>query len=188
MNIAASAPGKLVLLGEYAVLEGAPAVAMAVDRRAVAKLTAQPGPRCEVFAPDVLKARTPFSIGSNGLPDWQAAGADAARLSLVDEVLRGLADEGLAPAAGSGFKLALSYALIGVIAAGTYVFGALAQYTIGQLLDRHSLKAVFLPLSLLLAPLVLASGRCSWHADIDRSVGRLCARPSCASCPRCFVV
>ncbi|WP_428381815.1 mevalonate kinase family protein [Nevskia ramosa] len=107
MNIAASAPGKLVLLGEYAVLEGAPAVAMAVDRRAVAKLTAQPGPRCEVFAPDVLKARTPFSIGSNGLPDWQAAGADAARLSLVDEVLRGLADEGLAPAAGSGFHLAL---------------------------------------------------------------------------------
>lgn len=107
MNIAASAPGKLVLLGEYAVLEGAPAVAMAVDRRAVAKLTARPGPRCEVFAPDVLKARTPFSIGSNGLPDWQAAGADAAKLSLVDEVLRGLADEGLAPAAGSGFDLAL---------------------------------------------------------------------------------
>ncbi len=107
MNIAASAPGKLVLLGEYAVLEGAPAVAMAVDRRAVAKLTSQPGPRCEVFAPDVLKTRTPFSIGSNGLPDWQAAGADAAKLSLVDEVLRGLADEGLAPAAGSGFELAL---------------------------------------------------------------------------------
>ena len=107
MNIAASAPGKLVLLGEYAVLEGAPAVAMAVDRRAVARLTSRSGSRCEVFAPDVIKARTPFSIGSNGLPDWQAAGTDAARLNLVDEVLRGLADEGLAPAAGSGFDLAL---------------------------------------------------------------------------------
>jgi len=46
-------------------------------------------------------------------------------------------------------------ALIGLIAAGTYVFGALAQYTIGHLLDRHSLKAVFLPLSLVLAPLLL---------------------------------
>ncbi len=46
-------------------------------------------------------------------------------------------------------------ALIGLIAAGTYAFGALAQYTIGHLLDRHSLKAVFLPLSLVLAPLLL---------------------------------
>ncbi|MDP3295786.1 MAG: hypothetical protein Q8M37_13765 [Nevskia sp.] len=107
MNIVAAAPGKLVLLGEYAVLEGAPAVAMAIDRRAVARLTVQPGPHCEVFAPDVLNQRLPFSIDSNGLPDWQAAGAAAAKLNLVDEVLRGLADEGLAPAPGSGFKLAL---------------------------------------------------------------------------------
>ncbi len=36
-----SAPGKVVLSGEYAVLRGAPAVAMAVDRRAVA--TVEPG-------------------------------------------------------------------------------------------------------------------------------------------------
>lgn len=50
--------------------------------------------------------------------------------------------------------LTTSPALIGVIAAATYVFGALAQFTIGHLLDRHSLKAVFLPVSLLLAPLL----------------------------------
>jgi len=50
--------------------------------------------------------------------------------------------------------LTTSPALIGLIAAGVYVFGALAQYTIGHLLDRRSLKAVFLPLSLLLAPLL----------------------------------
>ena len=36
-----SAPGKVVLSGEYAVLRGAPAVAMAVDRRAV--VTVEPG-------------------------------------------------------------------------------------------------------------------------------------------------
>src|SRR3954452_17059462 len=49
--------------------------------------------------------------------------------------------------------------LLGVIAAGVYVFGALTQYTIGRLLDRHSLKTVALPLSFMLAPfLYLAAG------------------------------
>ena len=43
---------------------------------------------------------------------------------------------------------------IGVIVAGVYLFGALAQYTIGGLVDRHSLKTVFLPVSVLLAPLL----------------------------------
>src|SRR4029078_6925109 len=45
-----------------------------------------------------------------------------------------------------------SPALLGLIAAGVYVFGAMTQYTIGKLLDRHSLKAVALPLSFVLAP------------------------------------
>jgi MFS family permease len=48
--------------------------------------------------------------------------------------------------------LTRSPALLGVIAAGVYVFGAMTQYTIGKLLDRHSLKAVSLPLSFVLAP------------------------------------
>ncbi len=38
MNICCTAPGKLFLSGEYAVLRGAPAVVTAVDRRAVAEL------------------------------------------------------------------------------------------------------------------------------------------------------
>lgn len=37
---AASAPGKLVILGEYAVLDGAPALVMAVDRRCRAEIRA----------------------------------------------------------------------------------------------------------------------------------------------------
>lgn len=39
----ATAPGKLILTGEYAVLEGAPALVVAVNRRAMA--TRRPGPR-----------------------------------------------------------------------------------------------------------------------------------------------
>lgn len=50
--------------------------------------------------------------------------------------------------------LTKSPALLGVIAAGVYVFGAMTQYTVGKLLDRHSLKTVMLPLSFLLAPLM----------------------------------
>lgn len=38
--IASSAPGKVILSGEYAVLDGAPAVSMAVNRRAVVALDA----------------------------------------------------------------------------------------------------------------------------------------------------
>ena len=48
--------------------------------------------------------------------------------------------------------LTKSPALLGVIAACVYVFGAMTQYTIGRLLDKHSLKTVSLPLSFVLAP------------------------------------
>src|SRR6266513_4497898 len=59
--------------------------------------------------------------------------------------------------------LTRSPALLGVIAAGVYVFGAMTQYTIGKLIDRYSLKAVSLPLSFLLAPfLYLAATLSNW--------------------------
>ncbi|MGM4919177.1 MULTISPECIES: MFS transporter [unclassified Tardiphaga] len=45
-----------------------------------------------------------------------------------------------------------SPALLGIIAACVYVFGAATQYNIGKLIDKHSLKAVSVPLSLVLAP------------------------------------
>jgi predicted MFS family arabinose efflux permease len=48
--------------------------------------------------------------------------------------------------------LTRSPALLGLIAACVYVFGAMTQYSIGKLIDRYSLKAVSLPLSLVLAP------------------------------------
>ncbi len=42
-NMIATAPGKLILTGEYAVLDGAPALVLAVDRRAVARRGAGAG-------------------------------------------------------------------------------------------------------------------------------------------------
>jgi MFS family permease len=49
-------------------------------------------------------------------------------------------------------EITKSPALLGVIAACVYVFGAMTQYTVGKMIDRYSLKAVCLPLSFILAP------------------------------------
>jgi MFS family permease len=50
--------------------------------------------------------------------------------------------------------LTTSPATLGLITAFVYVFGASTQYTIGGLIDRFSLKAVFLPVSITLTPLL----------------------------------
>jgi MFS family permease len=64
-----------------------------------------------------------------------------------------------------------SPALIGLIAAGTYVFGAAAQLTIGRLIDRYPLKSVFLPLSVVLAPLLFLGAGLSGVALVVLSIG-----------------
>ena len=52
-----------------------------------------------------------------------------------------------------------SPALIGLAAACVYVFGALTQFTVGNLIDRHNLRHVFLPLAMTFPPLLyLAAG------------------------------
>ena len=63
MRIRASAPGKLVALGEYAVLEGAPALVLAIDRRVVASVERSEDHDCHLrtVAPDEVERR--FSPG-----------------------------------------------------------------------------------------------------------------------------
>jgi phosphomevalonate kinase len=48
MRVVASAPGKLVLLGEYAVLCGAPSLVVAVDRRCLAQIEPSPDDNCHI--------------------------------------------------------------------------------------------------------------------------------------------
>jgi MFS family permease len=67
--------------------------------------------------------------------------------------------------------LTQSPALLGLIAAFVYVFGAMTQYTIGKLLDRHSLKAVSLPLSFVLAPFMYLAAELSNLPLILASIG-----------------
>jgi MFS family permease len=68
-------------------------------------------------------------------------------------------------------NLTSSPALLGVIAACVYVFGAMTQYTIGKLIDRYSLKTVMLPLSFLLAPFLYLAATLSNLPLIVAAIG-----------------
>ena len=83
----ASAPGKLVLCGEYAVLDGAPAVCMAVSRRAKVRITAIDGERHRVSAPGHSSVEGQF-VADGGAIAW-LQGEDEYRI--VDAAWRAIA-------------------------------------------------------------------------------------------------
>jgi len=64
-------------------------------------------------------------------------------------------DERLSLLAGSPFW-------IGVLVAAVYVIGAMAQLIVGHFVDRHPLRTVFLPLSLIQGPCLLLA---AWAQD-----------------------
>lgn len=87
MSVTASAPGKLLLLGEYAVLAGAPALVAAVDRRATVEVEQHDGRDIHVVAPDIgVDARA--TIGPDGVVTWDAGGHATPKLHLVESVLQ----------------------------------------------------------------------------------------------------
>ena len=81
-ELTASAPGKIVLSGEYAVLDGAPAVCMAVDRRARVTISRAVEDHHTVTAPGFTSECGRFR-DAGGKLEWLAGGADFA---LVDDV------------------------------------------------------------------------------------------------------
>jgi phosphomevalonate kinase len=90
--VTASAPGKLVLIGEYAVLFGYPAVVTAVDRRARVELAASSDRCFSVTAPGLAPQPLTFAIGPDGTCSWDGPGR---RLPLVDGLLAAMARERL---------------------------------------------------------------------------------------------
>lgn len=67
MQIQCSAPGKLILIGEYAVLEGAPALVAAVDRLAIVTITDSNDSFFYISAKAIDVQKIPFTISENGL-------------------------------------------------------------------------------------------------------------------------
>jgi phosphomevalonate kinase len=86
-RVTASAPGKLVLLGEYAVLEGAPAVVMAVNRRASATLLEHKD-GIMIDAPSLGIPSARGRVTGHGSVDWLgAASTIAGKLGLAGAVI-----------------------------------------------------------------------------------------------------
>lgn len=96
MNMSASAPGKLVMAGDYAVLEGAPAVVIALDRRAHVELGDSNDDTFCVDAPD-LDIHQACGRLELGAMRWATDSAIAGRLNLVASVLEYLAQHDESP-------------------------------------------------------------------------------------------
>jgi phosphomevalonate kinase len=86
VEVQQSAPGKLVLLGEYAVLFGHPAVVIAVDRRARVTVGPAANDSFQVTAPGVVERPISFDLADDGVPRW-ADDEASKHLGLVATVL-----------------------------------------------------------------------------------------------------
>ncbi|MGQ0700928.1 MAG: mevalonate kinase family protein [Panacagrimonas sp.] len=105
MNLTASAPGKVVLLGEYSVLEGAPAISTAVNRRATAHVNVTDSRRMRVLAPDLQSDPAEFTFRADGLR-WRRPDV-ADRFALVGQLLRQALTEPARTGSSTGFDLIL---------------------------------------------------------------------------------
>ena len=112
MSVVASAPGKVVLSGEYAVLDGGPAICMAVNRRAMATVSDSPDGRCRVA--------TPGREFSNGEKFHIVDAVCGSRPELTIELdTRAFAENGRK--LGIGSSAALTAALVAALGRDTYV-------------------------------------------------------------------
>jgi len=82
----ASAPGKVVIAGEYAVLHGAPALSMAVSCRARCNISASDREESELTTVGFRDGSRPFSL-TGGRPRWRDADWPKRDTALFEAVL-----------------------------------------------------------------------------------------------------
>lgn len=98
LPIHASAPGKLLLLGEYAVLAGGPAVVMAVNRAARVTIQSSGDTSCRIDAPELGVRNAAFDCAS--AESVTNNPATSARLGLTGRLLPRLVEAMELPLAG----------------------------------------------------------------------------------------
>lgn len=86
MIVTASAPGKAVLSGEYVVLDGAPAIATALNRRARIKLSSKPQEFHSVTAPGYLDGTWRFRQDHSGNFIWLDELPEPSSFALLENV------------------------------------------------------------------------------------------------------
>lgn len=86
INVSASAPGKIVLCGEYVVLDGAPALGLALNRRASVTICENRADRHRVTSPGYAGGK--FSFKVNEQFEWLQDGAPVPDFSLLEQVWR----------------------------------------------------------------------------------------------------
>jgi phosphomevalonate kinase len=89
-DIYASAPGKIVLCGEYVVLDGARALGAAVNRRVGVSITASLADSHVVRCPGYADGHYSFSVNDDGKFEWQRDAASLPDFSLLEETWRSL--------------------------------------------------------------------------------------------------
>lgn len=86
-TVEASAPGKIALLGEYAVLEGAPAIVLAVNRRARVRVRHN-AEHDLLIAPQICDRYVPFRRDDAGAVEWMPVdSATAVLLKLMGHLI-----------------------------------------------------------------------------------------------------
>jgi len=90
MRFSASAPGKAVLSGEYAVLQGAPAIAMAIDCRARVTIEATDAEFHSVVSRGPSGSRAEFRCRQRGAIEWLDNGGMQSEQDLLEHIWRQL--------------------------------------------------------------------------------------------------
>lgn len=85
-GVSTSAPGKVLLCGEYVVLNGAPSLCVAIDRRANVHIQPREPGEHAVTSPGFADGQFLFSADSSGEIDWRTAAADRPDFSLLEQV------------------------------------------------------------------------------------------------------
>ena len=133
-HVHASAPGKAVLSGEYAVLQGAPAICMAVNNRAIVTITRVEQPWHSVSAPGYSSGEGRF-VSDSAAPEWlqgeddyplvdvawRAVGPDSDGGLAIELDTRAFFDDKSGAKLGLGSSAALTVALTAALMQSTAV-------------------------------------------------------------------
>lgn len=148
--ITATAPGKAVLSGEYAVLQNAPAIVSAVDRLARVTVSESSDKFHSISAPGYLEGTWLFRLARDGEFEWCEPLPGPSAFSLVEEIWKSfdaaswpwlslLVDTQEFSDAASGLKLGLgsSAAVAVALTAALQSYGRVAGDTGSMAMEAH---------------------------------------------------